>query len=104
MLGDRGQPRAFRNDESLGFHTFLALSACYVATCLIGMKNLRRLRSCLDTGEAIYVLGGSLLQCIGGVMAFRITIAGDIGSGKSTIAKRLAELAGVEPLSTGGIQ
>jgi hypothetical protein len=42
MLGDRGQPRAFRNDESLGFHTFLALSACYVATCLIGMKNLRK--------------------------------------------------------------
>lgn len=37
-------------------------------------------------------------------MAFRITIAGDIGSGKSTIAKRLAELAGVESLSTGGIQ
>ena len=37
-------------------------------------------------------------------MAFRITIAGDIGSGKSTIAKRLAELARVEPLSTGGIQ
>jgi CMP/dCMP kinase len=37
-------------------------------------------------------------------MPFRITIAGDIGSGKSTIAKQLAELAGVEPLSTGGIQ
>jgi predicted cytidylate kinase len=34
----------------------------------------------------------------------RITLAGDIGSGKSTVAKRLAELAGVEPLSTGGIQ
>jgi cytidylate kinase len=34
----------------------------------------------------------------------RITIAGDIGSGKSTIAKRLADLAGREPLSTGGIQ
>jgi CMP/dCMP kinase len=34
----------------------------------------------------------------------RITIAGDIGSGKSTVAKRLAELAGVKPLSTGGIQ
>jgi predicted cytidylate kinase len=34
----------------------------------------------------------------------RITIAGDIGSGKSTVAKRLADLAGVEPLSTGGIQ
>jgi predicted cytidylate kinase len=34
----------------------------------------------------------------------RITIAGDIGSGKSTVAKRLAEFAGVEPLSTGGIQ
>jgi CMP/dCMP kinase len=41
---------------------------------------------------------------MGGAMPFRITIAGDIGSGKSTIAKRLAELAGVEPLSTGGIQ
>jgi predicted cytidylate kinase len=37
-------------------------------------------------------------------MPLRITIAGDIGSGKSTVAKRLAELAGVEPLSTGGIQ
>jgi len=37
-------------------------------------------------------------------MPSRITIAGDIGSGKSTIAKRLAELAGVESLSTGGIQ
>ncbi len=37
-------------------------------------------------------------------MPSRITIAGDIGSGKSTIAKRLAELAGVEALSTGGIQ
>lgn len=34
----------------------------------------------------------------------RITIAGDIGSGKSTIARRLADLAGREPLSTGGIQ
>jgi CMP/dCMP kinase len=34
----------------------------------------------------------------------RITIAGDIGSGKSTIAKRLADQAGVDPLSTGGIQ
>jgi CMP/dCMP kinase len=40
----------------------------------------------------------------GGMMPFRVTIAGDIGSGKSTIAKRLAERAGVEPLSTGGIQ
>ncbi|HEY7242878.1 MAG TPA: AAA family ATPase [Xanthobacteraceae bacterium] len=37
-------------------------------------------------------------------MPVRITIAGDIGSGKSTIAKRLAELSRVEPLSTGGIQ
>jgi cytidylate kinase len=37
-------------------------------------------------------------------MPLRITIAGDIGSGKSTIARRLAEIAGVEPLSTGGIQ
>jgi predicted cytidylate kinase len=37
-------------------------------------------------------------------MPLRITIAGDIGSGKSTVAKRLAELAGVEPLATGGIQ
>jgi cytidylate kinase len=37
-------------------------------------------------------------------MPSRITIAGDIGSGKSTVAKRLAEPAGVEPLSTGGIQ
>jgi cytidylate kinase len=37
-------------------------------------------------------------------MPFRITIAGDIGSGKSTVAKRLAELIGVKPLSTGGIQ
>ncbi len=37
-------------------------------------------------------------------MPLRITIAGDIGSGKSTVAKRLAELADVEPLSTGGIQ
>jgi CMP/dCMP kinase len=37
-------------------------------------------------------------------MPFRITIAGDIGSGKSTVAKKLAEWLGVEPLSTGGIQ
>jgi cytidylate kinase len=37
-------------------------------------------------------------------MPFRITIAGDIGSGKSTIAKKLASSLGVEPLSTGGIQ
>jgi cytidylate kinase len=37
-------------------------------------------------------------------MPFRIAIAGDIGSGKTTIARRLAEAAGVEPLSTGGIQ
>jgi CMP/dCMP kinase len=37
-------------------------------------------------------------------MPLRITIAGDIGSGKSTVAKWLAEIAGVEPLSTGGIQ
>lgn len=37
-------------------------------------------------------------------MPFRITITGDIGSGKSTVAKRLAHLAGIELLSTGGIQ
>ena len=37
-------------------------------------------------------------------MPFRITIAGDIGSGKSTVAKKLADWLGVEPLSTGGIQ
>jgi cytidylate kinase len=37
-------------------------------------------------------------------MPFRITIAGDIGSGKSTIARKLADSLGVEPLSTGGIQ
>jgi CMP/dCMP kinase len=38
------------------------------------------------------------------MMPFRITIAGDIGSGKSTVAKKLAEWLGVAPLSTGGIQ
>jgi predicted cytidylate kinase len=37
-------------------------------------------------------------------MAFRITIVGDIGSGKSTVAKRIAELVGLEPRSTGSIQ
>jgi cytidylate kinase len=37
-------------------------------------------------------------------MVVRLTIAGDIGSGKSTIAKRIAELVGVQPLSTGSIQ
>ena len=37
-------------------------------------------------------------------MPLRVTIAGDIGSGKSTVAKRLAELVGVDALSTGGIQ
>ncbi|HEY4856380.1 MAG TPA: cytidylate kinase family protein, partial [Xanthobacteraceae bacterium] len=37
-------------------------------------------------------------------MPFRITIAGDIGSGKSTVAKKLAHWLGVESLSTGGIQ
>jgi cytidylate kinase len=37
-------------------------------------------------------------------MPFRITIAGDIGSGKSTVARKLAALAGIEALSTGGIQ
>jgi predicted cytidylate kinase len=37
-------------------------------------------------------------------MPFRITIAGDIGSGKSTVAKKLADWLGVEPHSTGGIQ
>jgi CMP/dCMP kinase len=37
-------------------------------------------------------------------MAFRITIAGDIGSGKSTVAKRIAESVGLQPLSTGSIQ
>ena len=37
-------------------------------------------------------------------MALRITIAGDIGSGKSTVAKKIAEAVGLEPLSTGSIQ
>lgn len=37
-------------------------------------------------------------------MQTRISIAGDIGSGKSTIAKAVAARIGVEPLSTGGIQ
>jgi cytidylate kinase len=37
-------------------------------------------------------------------MMTRISIAGDIGSGKSTIAKAVAARIGVEPLSTGGIQ
>jgi len=37
-------------------------------------------------------------------MPSRITIAGDIGSGKSTVAKKLADWLGVEPHSTGGIQ
>ena len=37
-------------------------------------------------------------------MAERITIAGDIGSGKTTVARAVAERLGVEPLSTGGIQ
>lgn len=37
-------------------------------------------------------------------MMTRISIAGDIGSGKSTIAKAVATRIGVEPLSTGGIQ
>lgn len=34
----------------------------------------------------------------------RISIAGDIGSGKSTVAGAIAARIGVEPLSTGGIQ
>src|SRR3974377_446142 len=34
----------------------------------------------------------------------RITIAGDIGSGKTTIARELARHAAVEMRSTGGIQ
>lgn len=34
----------------------------------------------------------------------RITIAGDIGSGKTTIARIVGEKLGVKPLSTGGIQ
>lgn len=34
----------------------------------------------------------------------RITIAGDIGSGKTTIARAIADRLGVEALSTGGIQ
>ena len=37
-------------------------------------------------------------------MKTRISIAGDIGSGKSTIARAVAARIGVEPLSTGGIQ
>jgi predicted cytidylate kinase len=37
-------------------------------------------------------------------MNTRISIAGDIGSGKSTVAKAVAARLGVEPLSTGGIQ
>jgi predicted cytidylate kinase len=37
-------------------------------------------------------------------MKTRISIAGDIGSGKSTIAQAVAARIGVEPLSTGGIQ
>ena len=37
-------------------------------------------------------------------MAVRITIAGDIGSGKTTVARTVAERLRVEPLSTGGIQ
>jgi predicted cytidylate kinase len=37
-------------------------------------------------------------------MMTRISIAGDIGSGKSTIARAVAARIGVEPLSTGGIQ
>jgi CMP/dCMP kinase len=37
-------------------------------------------------------------------MPTRITIAGDIGSGKTTVARTLAERVGVEALSTGGIQ
>jgi hypothetical protein len=41
MLGDCGQPLAFRNDESLGFHTFLA-SPLPRRPCLIGIKNLRK--------------------------------------------------------------
>lgn len=37
-------------------------------------------------------------------MLTRISITGDIGSGKSTIAKAVASRIGVEALSTGGIQ
>jgi CMP/dCMP kinase len=37
-------------------------------------------------------------------MPLRITIAGDIGSGKTTVARRLAGMIGVEPLSIGSIQ
>jgi len=37
-------------------------------------------------------------------MAVRITIAGDIGSGKTTVARAIAERLRVEALSTGGIQ
>ncbi len=37
-------------------------------------------------------------------MKTRISIAGDIGSGKSTVAKAVAARLGVEPLSTGDIQ
>jgi cytidylate kinase len=40
----------------------------------------------------------------GRAMQTRISIAGDIGSGKSTIARAVASRIGVEPLSTGGIQ
>ncbi|MDB5690977.1 MAG: cytidylate kinase [Alphaproteobacteria bacterium] len=37
-------------------------------------------------------------------MPLRITIAGDIGSGKSTVARRIAGIIGVQPLSIGVIQ
>lgn len=37
-------------------------------------------------------------------MPSRITIAGDIGSGKTTVARRLAGMVGVDPLSIGSIQ
>jgi cytidylate kinase len=37
-------------------------------------------------------------------MPLRITIAGDIGSGKTTVAKRIAGIIGVDPLSIGSIQ
>lgn len=37
-------------------------------------------------------------------MPRRITIAGDIGSGKTTVARRIAGIMGVEPLSVGQVQ
>jgi CMP/dCMP kinase len=37
-------------------------------------------------------------------MTSRITIAGDIGSGKTTVARRLAGMIGVDPLSIGSLQ